>query len=102
MLPQALKQRFQDLIVLTGSRLVDTTVLSNLGKLDDVPHLGDDGGAVNRVWFSPPGRMPLGASLGAASYGGELFLTLRHRHALLDAEHAAAFMRSLREVLTSP
>jgi NRPS condensation-like uncharacterized protein len=99
-LPTALKQRFQDLISLTGNRFVDTAVLSNLGRLEAVPVLGGEAGAVRKVWFSPPGRMPLGASLGAATYGDELFLCLRYRHALFDAVAAAAFGQLLLEVLT--
>jgi NRPS condensation-like uncharacterized protein len=101
-LPTAVKQRFQNLITLTGNRLVDTAVLSNLGRLEAVPQLGDSAGEVRRVWFSPPGRMPLGASLGAASYGGELFLCLRYRHALFDRDAATAFTALLRDTLTTP
>jgi NRPS condensation-like uncharacterized protein len=100
-LPTAVKRRFQDLIRMTGSRFVDTTVLSNLGRLDAIPSLGDEAGEVRRVWFSPPGRMPLGASLGAATHGDELFLTLRYRHALLGPGAAAEFAGLLREVLTA-
>jgi NRPS condensation-like uncharacterized protein len=98
-LPTAVKQRFQDLISLTGSRFVDTAVLSNLGRLEAVPALGGEAGEVRKVWFSPPGRMPLGASLGAATYGAELFLTLRYRHALFGARAAADFAALLREGL---
>jgi NRPS condensation-like uncharacterized protein len=98
-LPTAIKRRFQDLIAMTGSRFVDTAVLSNLGRLDAVPSLGADAGAVRRVWFSPPGRMPLGASLGAATYRDELFLTLRYRHALFDAGAAKRFAGLVRDVL---
>jgi NRPS condensation-like uncharacterized protein len=100
-LPTAVKQRFQDLISLTGSRFVDTAVLSNLGRLDAMPSLGGEAGQVRSVWFSPPGRMPLGASVGAATYGDALFLTLRYRHALFDASAAADFAALLREVLTA-
>jgi len=100
-LPTRIKQRFQDLIKLTGSRFVDTTVLSNLGRLEKVPALGGEAGEVTKVWFSPPGRMPLGASLGAATYGDELFVTLRYRHALFDPRAAADFAALLREVLTT-
>ncbi len=100
-LPTGIKQRFQDLIKLTGDRYVDTAVLSNLGRLEEVPHLGDEAGAVRRVWFSPPGRMPLGASLGAATHRDELFLTLRYRHAQFGAPAAAAFAELLRDVLTN-
>jgi hypothetical protein len=45
--------------------------------------------------------MPLGASLGAATHGDELFLCLRYRHALFDAPAAASFAALLREVLTA-
>src|SRR5215210_4540587 len=100
-LPTVVKQRFQDLITLTGSRFVDTTVLSNLGRLEAVPALGGEAGDVKKVWFSPPGRMPLGASLGAATHDDQLFLTLRYRHALFDPRAAADFAAVLREVLTA-
>jgi NRPS condensation-like uncharacterized protein len=93
LLPVAVKQRLQNLIPLTGNFVVDTAVLSNLGRLDAVP------GGVREVWFSPPGRMPLGVSVGAATLGGRLFLALRYRRALFDPEGAAAFGRLYRDVL---
>jgi hypothetical protein len=80
--------------------VVDTAVLSNLGRLPAAPDLGD-AGAIQEVWFSPPGRMPLGASLGAATLSGRLFLTLRYCHALFDADAAGAFMAMFRGVLAS-
>jgi NRPS condensation-like uncharacterized protein len=98
LLPTGLKRRMQDLIPLTGNIVVDTAVLSNLGRIDDVPHLGD-AGAVREVWFSPPGRMPLGASLGAVTLGGRLFVTLRYRHALFDRDAASRFLADLKETL---
>ncbi len=100
-LPTAVKRRFQDLITLSGSRLVDTAVLSNLGRLDGVPRLGGSAGAVRSVWFSPPGRMPLGASVGAATHADQLFLCLRYRHALFDGEGASGFCGLVHEVLTA-
>jgi NRPS condensation-like uncharacterized protein len=100
-LPTAVKRRFQDLIGLTGDRFVDTAMLSNLGRLDPVPSLDETAGAVKRIWFSPPGRMPLGASLGAATYDDELFLALRYRHALFGADAAHQFAGLLRDVLTT-
>jgi NRPS condensation-like uncharacterized protein len=100
LLPTAVKRRMADLIPLTGNVVVDTAVLSNLGRLDSVPHLGD-GGPVRELWFSPPGRMPLGASLGAVSLNGRMFITLRYRHALFDAAGAAHFLAGFRrELLT--
>jgi NRPS condensation-like uncharacterized protein len=99
-LPTGVKQRLQQLIPLTGDMVVDTAVLSNLGRLEGVPHLGDEAGAIRAVWFSPPGRMPLGASFGVATLGEELFITLRYRHALLAPTAAAEFGRLYRDLLT--
>jgi NRPS condensation-like uncharacterized protein len=98
LLPTSLKRRMQDLIPLTGDVLVDTAVLSNLGRIASVPHLGD-AGSVRELWFSPPGRMPLGVSLGAATLDGRLFLTLRHRHALLDPTAANQFLDTFKHEL---
>jgi NRPS condensation-like uncharacterized protein len=98
LLPTGLKRRMQDLIPLTGNIVVDTAVLSNLGRIDDVPHLGD-AGAVREVWFSPPGRMPLGASLGAVTVDGRLFVTLRYRHALFDRDAATRFLADFKATL---
>ena len=99
-LPTAIKKRLQHLIPLTGNLVVDTAVLSNLGRLEGVPHLAE-AGAIKEVWFSPPGRMPLGASLGAATLGDELFVSLRYRHALFDDSAATAFGSLFREILVS-
>jgi NRPS condensation-like uncharacterized protein len=99
-LPTGVKRRLQQLIPLTGDLTVDTAVLSNLGRLQGVPHLGGEAGAIRAVWFSPPGRMPLGASFGVATLGDELFVTLRYRHALFAPEAAAEFGRLYRDVLT--
>jgi NRPS condensation-like uncharacterized protein len=99
LIPAALRQRMTDLIPLTGNLSVDTAVLSNLGRLTDVPELGD-AGAVREVWFSPPGRMPLGASLGAATLDGRLFVTLRYRHAQFGAAAADAFLAGFERALT--
>jgi NRPS condensation-like uncharacterized protein len=98
LLPTGIKRRMQELLPLSGNVLVDTAVLSNLGRIDSVPHLGD-AGAVRELWFSPPGRMPLGASLGAATLDGRLFLTLRHRHPLLDAAAADQFLAAFKREL---
>ena len=100
LLPTGVKRRMQDLIPLTGNIVVDTAVLSNLGRIDDVPHLGE-AGAVREVWFSPPGRMPLGASLGAVTLGGRLFVTLRYRHALFHRDAARRFLESFKGELVA-
>jgi NRPS condensation-like uncharacterized protein len=98
-LPTAIKKRMQDLIPLTNNAVVDTAVLSNLGRLEGVPELGD-AGAVREVWFSPPGRMPLGASFGVATHDDRVFVTLRYRHALFDASAAREFLATFKETLS--
>ena len=45
----------------------DPAVLSNLGCLADVPYFGPTGGAVTEFWFSPPGGMPMGLTVGATT-----------------------------------
>jgi NRPS condensation-like uncharacterized protein len=92
------KQRLQDVIPLSGDVVVDTASLSNLGALDGWPAV-DGGGSVEAVWFSPPGRMPLGAAMGVATVGGRLDVTLRHPRAQFDAAAAEAFVRTYRDVL---
>lgn len=96
--PAGVKRRMQQLIPLTGNLLVDTAVLSNLGRLPRAPRFGS-AGAIQAVWFSPPARMPLGTALGAATLGGRLFITLRYRHALLDGAAARDFLATFREAL---
>jgi NRPS condensation-like uncharacterized protein len=78
---------------LTGNRLVDTAMLSNLGRLDNLPSFGhrESAGEVEELWFSPPARMPLGLTIGAATVAGRLHLVLRYRHRLFDAPAAARF-----------
>jgi NRPS condensation-like uncharacterized protein len=98
-LPVRVKRMLPALIPLTGNVVVDTASLSNLGVLEPFPWLGDDAGAVEAVWFSPPNRMPLGASFGAATLDGRLHLTLRYRRAQFDGDAAAAFAKLYRDVL---
>lgn len=74
-------------------------VLSNLGHVDGFPDLGASG-KIRELWFSPPGRMPLGVSIGAASLGGSIFLTLRYRHPQFSTAAAEEFALLYREALT--
>jgi hypothetical protein len=97
----AAKRRLQDLIPLTGNVVVDTASLSNLGPLDGWPSLGDGAGAVEDVWFSPPGRMPLGAAFGAVAVGGRLCIALRYPWAQFDRAGGRAFADVYRAVLLS-
>jgi NRPS condensation-like uncharacterized protein len=78
---------------LTGNRLVDTAMLSNLGRLDNVPSFGNGAGPgdVEALWFSPPARMPLGVTIGAATVNGRLHLVLRYRYRQFDPAAASRF-----------
>jgi NRPS condensation-like uncharacterized protein len=96
MLTIAAKRRLADLIPLTGDVVVDTASLSNLGVLEPLPL------DVRAVWFSPPGRMPLGAALGVVTHGGRLHLTLRYRHTEFDGVAAGQFLALFRGVLAWP
>jgi hypothetical protein len=94
-----LKRRLPDLIPLTGYAVVDTASLSNLGAVESLPALDDAAGPVRAMWFSQPGRMPLGTCVGALTLDGRLHLALRYRHAQFDRSAARAFFRVFREVL---
>jgi NRPS condensation-like uncharacterized protein len=99
MLNVGVKRRLPDLIPLTGNMVVDTASLSNLGILDDLPTLDDDAGPVRSVWFSQPGRMPLGTCIGVVTVENRLHLTLRYRRAQFDPSAARAFIGMLRDSL---
>lgn len=89
--PLWVKQATLMLLPLTGNRLVDTSMLSNLGKLDEPPSFGPDAGSTVEVWFSPPARMPLGLAIGAVTAAGRLHLAFRYRHRQFDADAARRF-----------
>lgn len=88
--PLWLKQALVMVLPLTGNRMVDTAMLSNLGRLDEPVSFGDAGEATE-VWFSPPVRMPLGLAVGVVTMAGRLHLVLRYCRRLLDAGAAARF-----------
>jgi NRPS condensation-like uncharacterized protein len=91
--PLWLKQPLSPFIWMTGNRLVDTAVLSNLGSLDqgELPYFGPEAGDVVGLWFSAPARMPCGLSLGAVTAAGALHLAFRYRYPLWGPAAAADF-----------
>lgn len=89
-LPLWAKEQLSSLLWLTGNRLVDTAVLSNLGSIDDPPAFGA-GCETTELWFSAPARMPCGLSMGVATLAGRMHLSFRYRHPLWDAAAAARF-----------
>lgn len=98
LLPVGVKERLQKLLPLVENRFMESTALSNLGRL--APLRFGDAGAATEVWFSPPSCAPLHVAVGVATLGDELNVTLRHVTAVLDAA-AAEFAALLREVLVT-
>jgi NRPS condensation-like uncharacterized protein len=99
LVPPIVRRRMAALLPIAGGALLDTTMLSNLGRLPDMPSFGARAGKVREAWFSPPAPMPLGLSIGAATLADRMFLTLRYRRALLDADAAAEFAALFRKTL---
>jgi len=98
-LPLWLKRASRDLIPLTGNRLVDSTAVSNLGRVNDFGSFGGKAGKVREFWFSPPARMPLGVSLGVATHRDEMYLSFRYRNAQFSPGAAARFVELFQRIL---
>ena len=96
-LPLWAKQPLSPLLSITGNRLVDTAILSNLGRMEPVS-FGEAGEAVE-AWFSAPARMPCGLSIGAVTLGERLHLAFRYRRSLFGTSAAGAFARRFLEYL---
>ncbi len=90
----------------TGNRNVDSAMLCNLGRLGDPPAFGGDAGETVEVWFSPPTRIPIGLSIGAATVSGRMHLVFRYPYRLFDdqAAHrfAQCYVHQLRLAAVSP
>jgi NRPS condensation-like uncharacterized protein len=101
-LPVAFKALLTSAATRLGGHLIDTVLLSNLGRLTDVPHFGDAGPAV-AAHFSGPAPMPRGLSLCAVTVDERLHLCFRYRYALLDDDaagrFAVAYVQSLHDLL---
>lgn len=82
--PATTKRRAMGTFDRAGERLVDTVILSNLGRLDEPPSFGEDAGETSQLWFSAPSRLPLGLSVGALTVSDRLHLVFRYDRALLD------------------
>jgi NRPS condensation-like uncharacterized protein len=93
----AAKRWIQHMKPFTGTAVVDTATLSNLGTLEPLPALFD--GAEVAAWFSPPSQMPLGVGVGAVTLRDRLYLTMRYRHAQFDRAAARRFAELYRDVL---
>lgn len=85
------KRSVAAVLSLSANRLVDSALLSNLGRLDDPPSFGPGAGETTEMWFSAPARMPLGVSIGTVTVGRRLHVAFRYRHPLFDAGAARRF-----------
>lgn len=91
--PLSAKRAMMTVFDRSGDRLVDTVILSNLGSVDDPPAFGEDAGETAELWFSAPGRLPLGLSVGAVTVSGRLHLVFRYDRQLFDDAAADQFAR---------
>lgn len=89
--PISAKQAVMAAFDRSGDRLVDTVILSNLGSVDDPPAFGEEAGDTTELWFSAPGRLPMGLSVGAVTMSGRLHLVFRYDRQLFDDAAAGQF-----------
>jgi NRPS condensation-like uncharacterized protein len=87
--PVGLKGQLPHLLRGFGNRLMDTAVLSNLGRLPASPSLSDDEG--DSLWFSPPCMKALPVGIGVATTGGTVRLVFRYTVEQFDADAAERF-----------
>ena len=97
-LPAILKARLKELTPTLGRHLVESTWLSNLGRIESLPDMGR-AGRVKSIYFSPPAPMPMGVSAGIASFDEQLFIGLRYNRQRFDARAAGEFAGLLRQTL---
>lgn len=91
LLPLWAKQSSVVLQPLTGNRLVDSALLSNLGWLEEAPSFGPGAGETVELWFSTPARSPLSLCVGAVTVAGRLHLTFRYPHRLFGPDAVRRF-----------
>ncbi len=97
-LPSVLKGRLKDITPTLGRNLVESTWVSNIGRLGEAPSMGD-AGKVTSLYFSPPAPVPMGMSLGIASMESCMYLSYRYRRAVLDGPAAKDFAKLCKTVL---
>lgn len=98
-LPAKLKRQFQLLLPLVEDRVVDSTCLSNLGRVA-IPDFGGDAGETTEVWFSPTSAMrvmPL--CLGLVGTGSTLRAMFRSDGRSIGEGALARFAEMYRETL---
>ena len=98
--PVGIKRRSPELLGGPGENLVDTVMLSNLGR---IPELAGIGEAEPTVWFSPPSWQLTPVSVGVVTAGGTMQFVFRYMYSVLDdaaaVEFAECFERQLRRLV---
>ena len=90
--PLAVKRAVSRLIHLTGDRFIDTTMLSNLGRIPESPTFTTRPDfEPSEVWFSPPCDPDCSVAIGVATSGQRLALVTRYRYEQFDADAAEQF-----------
>lgn len=97
--PPAVRRRVPPLLFGPGEPLLDTAVLSNLGRVPALPGL--PGGDLERLWLTPPCWPPTPLSVGVVTVGDRLHLGFRYERSVFDADDAATFADRYRERLES-
>ncbi|MFW5963761.1 MAG: hypothetical protein ACOCQM_02760 [Natronomonas sp.] len=88
-LPLSVRKRLPRLLEGPGERLLDTAVLSNLGRIPSLPALPE--GTFEQLWFTPPCWPPTPVSIGATTVGERLHLGFRYIRSGFDAAAAESF-----------
>jgi arabinofuranan 3-O-arabinosyltransferase len=81
-----------------GPLLCDSTMLTNLGNVQDAPDFGIDGPTI--MAFSAQAQMPRGLSVAAITVGGHLQLALRYSRAMFDDSATELFGTTLLSALS--
>lgn len=86
--PVGLRGRLTEFLRGPGEGLMDTAVLSNLGRAPEPVEFGSDAA----LYFSPPCRAATSVAIGAVTVDGTLYLVLRHTLEHLDRAAAERLM----------
>lgn len=97
-LPAALKGQLKYITPTLAANMVDSTWVSNLGRLAEPPSMGD-AGAVKSFYFSPPSPQPMGLTLGVACMKNQLYLGFRYRRSLLSQSATQEFAALFKDIL---
>jgi NRPS condensation-like uncharacterized protein len=96
--PLGIKRVMPHLLSLTGGRLVDSAVVSNLGKPAQVPSF--TGQPPSDLYFTPPYWSAAAVAVGVITSSDSLHLGVRHRLQTLDAAAGRRFTDLLVSCLT--